>query len=284
MEYDGCINLLKGALVTSDYITTVSPNYKNELSHGFFAFGLEGVIDSVSYKFSGIINGIDYNVFSPKGDGDIYYPYDKRSIKSGKRENKLALTKELLLDTSEDVPLIGMVTRLADSKGIELVLHVLDELLNERINFVILGTGEEKYETELIRAMERHDNLKVILDFNRTLSKRIYAASDIFLMPSKREPCGLAQMIACAYGAVPVVRATGGLYDTITPYGCEGYNGFTFSSYNAHELLYTVKGAINLYKDKTEWGKIRKAAMNSRFEWKNSAREYIAIYNNLISL
>lgn len=280
VDHSGCINLLKGAITVSDYVSTVSPNYACELQHDFFAFGLAGVISSVSYKMTGIINGIDYTEFSPKKN-DIFKTFDKRTIKSGKEANKLALQREVGLEESASTPLIVMITRLTDQKGLDLVLHILEELLAEDVQFVLLGTGNEEYEDKFEELSGKHKNFKALIKFDRALSKRMYASADIFLMPSKSEPCGLAQMIACSYGTVPVVRAVGGLYDSIKPYGEENYNGFTFNNYNAHELLFTLKRAISLYRDTETWAQIRKNAINSDFSWDKSAAKYIELYNVL---
>ncbi len=283
VEYKGNINLTKGAMTVSDYITTVSPNYANELHHDFFAFGLADIVSSLSHKMCGIINGIDYTVFSPAKDTDIYAPYTKRGYKSGKAKNKKALQTELGLAVLPETPLITMVTRLTEGKGIDLFLHIADELLSENIQIVILGTGEKKYEDALCSLSEKYENFKAIIKFDRVLSKKLYAAADLFLMPSKSEPCGLAQMIACSYGTPPIVRAVGGLYDTILPYGDEGSNGFRFDNYNAHDLLYTVKHALLIYQDKTEWSNLVKRSMSSDFSWNASALKYLTLYNNLLN-
>ena len=284
MEYDGCINLMKGAITVSDYVSTVSPNYANELRHNFFAFGLADVIINASNKMSGVINGIDYTYFSPSVGGDIYVPYNKRNIKSGKATNKTKLQEEIGLKVDENVPLIVMITRLTAGKGIDLVLHIIEELLCENVQIAILGTGDKEYEARLMELDEKYENLKSLIKFDRVLSKKMYAAADIFLMPSKSEPCGLAQMISCSYGTVPVVRAVGGLYDSIKPYGSENSNGFTFENYNAHDLLFTLKSALSLYNDKKEWRELVRRAINSDFSWNKSAEKYIALYNNLLNL
>lgn len=281
LEYNGDINLMKGGITLSDFISTVSPNYKDELRYDFFAFGLAPVINSVSHKMCGIINGIDYDYFSPKTDKDIYFPYNNDNVKEGKRENKLGFQKEFGLPLSEDIPLISIVTRLTATKGIDLILHIIEELLDADVQIVVLGTGESKYEDAFKRLSEKHNNLVSIIKFDRVLSKKIYAASDIFLMPSKSEPCGLSQMIACSYGAVPIVRSVGGLYDTIINWNEDGGNGFRFDNYNAHELLYTIKLALSFYKSK-KWDEITNNAINSKFEWSDSANKYISIYNNLL--
>ncbi len=284
VEYDGCINLTKGALTVSDFVTTVSPNYAYELRHEFFAFGLSRVIESISGKLTGVINGIDYSYFSPNAGNDIFKNYTQRTRKSGKAANKAALQRALALPEKPDAPLIVMITRLAAGKGIDLVLRVIDELLADDVQFVILGTGEEKYE-EAFKAVEEHypDKMRALIKFDRTLSKKMYAAADVFLMPSKSEPCGLAQMIACSYGTVPVVRSVGGLYDSIIPYDEENSNGFRFDNYNAHEMLFAIKRATELYKNSKEWQALTARAMASDFTWARSAEKYLAIYENLLN-
>ena len=282
VEYNGEINLTKGAITVSDYVSTVSPNYANELKHDYFAFGLANIISEASHKMCGIINGIDYSYFSPEVGGDIYSPYTRRAFKSGKAKNKKALQAELGLLQNPKIPLIIMISRLTDGKGIDLVLHVIEELLSENVQFAILGTGDVKYEDALRSIESNHDNFKAVIKFDRTLSKKMYAGADMFLMPSKSEPCGLAQMIACSYGTIPVVRAVGGLVDSIIPYGCEGANGFRFDNYNAHDLLYTAKSALNLYSSTKEWETLVKSAINSDFSWVKSAQKYIGLYKNLL--
>ena len=283
VEFDNCINLMKGALVATDYITTVSPNYARELQYPFYGFGLQGIITENSDKIDGVINGIDYTYFSPDKGGDIDFPFTKRTVKSGKAKNKKALCEELGLDTAPDIPLVVMITRLASQKGIDLFLHVAEEMLSKKAQFVVLGTGEKEYEDALRSLEARHSNFRALLKFDRVISKKLYASADIFLMPSKFEPCGLAQMICCSYGTIPVVRATGGLYDTITPYGLDNSNGFNFSNYNAHDFLYAVERALEVYDNEKEWSELRKRALNSDFTWNNSAAKYMQIYNNLLN-
>lgn len=281
LEYDGCVNLMKGAIVVSDYVTTVSPNYANELEYDFFSFGLSPIIKAAKYKIAGVINGIDYNYFSPEKGGDIVKKYTTRTVKSGKAANKKALQEELGLEVRADVPLLVMITRLTAGKGIDLVLHILEEVLREDVQVAILGTGDKEYEVIFSEMARRHDNLVSLIKFDRVISKKMYASADIFVMPSKSEPCGLAQMIACSYGTVPIVRSVGGLYDSIKPWGTEGGNGFRFDNYNAHELLYSIKNAVSLYREPKEWAKLVLAAKKSDFTWKNSAAKYIKIYNKL---
>ncbi len=283
MRYDNCVNLMKGALICADYVTTVSPNYACELVHEFFAFGLQNIIRDISFKMRGVINGIDYSVFSPTSDKEIYATYNGRTVKSGKVKNKQALCGELGLDCDPEVPLAVMITRLASQKGIDLFLHIADELLSKNVQVIVLGTGDAEYENALRGLEERHNNFRALIKFDRALSKKLYAAADIFLMPSKSEPCGLAQMIACSYGTVPVVRNVGGLHDTITAYPDESSNGFKFDCYNAHEFLDAILAALNVYAKPAEWSKLRRRAKASEFTWDDSAKEYMAIYDFLLS-
>ena len=227
---------MKGAIEATDYITTVSPNYANELQYDFFAFGLNEIIAKNASKICGVINGIDYGYFSPELGGDIYYSYSKDNVKEGKRENKIALQREIGLPEAPDTPLVVMITRLTATKGIDLVARIIDEFLSENVQFALLGTGDAEYEAAFAALEEKHSNFKALIKFDRVLSKKMYAAADIFCMPSKSEPCGLAQMISCSYGTVPVVRSVGGLYDSIKSYGEDGSNGFRFDNYNAHDL------------------------------------------------
>ncbi len=285
LEYKGCINLLKGAMMCADEVTTVSPNYAKELQNDFFAFGLQDIVRMCSGKMSGIVNGIDNTLFSSKGD-DIACPFGVRDFKEGKQKNKEDLQKTLGLPVRPDVPLVAMVSRLTDGKGISLVLHVLDELLStENVQFVVLGTGDKIYEDALSGIAGRYGNsARVLLKFDRALSKKIYASADIFLMPSKSEPCGLAQMIACAYGTLPLVRGVGGLYDTIIPYGEDHANGFVFYNFNAHDMYFKLKDALNLYRDEPdEWLELCKNALRTDFTWKKSADIYLELYNKLLS-
>ena len=282
LEYDGCLNLLKGAMVCADSVTTVSPNYRNELRRDFFAFGLHNVVAMCENKMSGVINGIDTKAFSPSSE-DIAFPYTLKTLAEGKNKNKEALQKELSLPVRADVPVIAMVTRLTEGKGVDLVIRVFEEILSLDVQFILLGTGDARYERIFSDISARHgDKARALIKFDRRLSKQIYAAADIFLMPSKSEPCGLAQMIACSYGTVPLVRNVGGLHDSIRPYGEENANGFRFDNFNAHDMLFTLKDALHLYYDAPkEWDVLRRSAMRSDFRWKNSAEEYLKIYAQL---
>ena len=281
LEQDGCLNLLKGAVICADQVTTVSPNYANELKYPFFAFGLSEVIKSQEHKLTGVINGIDYDYFSPDKGGDIDYSYNKFSRKAGKKKNKLALLAELGLSEFADRPLIVMITRLAKGKGVDLVLHVIEELLSKEVTVVVLGTGEKEYELAFSALETRYKNLRALITFNRVISKKLYASADIFLMPSKSEPCGLAQMISCSYATVPIVRAVGGLYDSIKSYPASDSNGFTFDNYNAHDFLFKIYEALELYKNTAEWDKLTLRAIKSDFTWNKSASKYMEIYSKI---
>ncbi|MBP3592225.1 MAG: glycogen synthase [Clostridia bacterium] len=278
VEWDGCINLMKGALTVSDFVSTVSPSYAKELCYDYFSFGLSPMIQSISDKFVGILNGIDYEAFSPENGLDIYRSYGVEDRKEGKAYNKRELQRELGLPEREDVPLIAMITRLTAGKGVDLVLHVMDSIMSEDVQFVLLGTGDAVYEQAFSAFGDRHSAFKPLIRFDRGLSKKIYAAADIFLMPSKSEPCGLAQMIACSYGTLPLVRSVGGLHDSIRPME----NGFVFSDFNAHQMLDVLQSALKTYRDKKCFDALSDRAKKSDFSWQRSAGEYLDMYDNLV--
>ena len=198
-------------------------------------------------------------------------------------KNKAEFLREYGFSGDTEIPLIAVVSRLTGQKGIDLILHVAEEILDEKINLFVLGCGEREFEEAFSGLAERRENCKFVNCFDRALSHKVYAAADIFLMPSRREPCGLAQMISCSYGTIPIVRSTGGLFDSIIPYGENGANGFRFDNYNAHELLFTLKRALELYNGNKElWHKLRQSAMRSDFSWERSASRYIELYKGLL--
>lgn len=283
VSFDGCINLTKGAIVCCDALTTVSPQYANELKTEYFGAGLHNIIAQNSYKLRGILNGIDYVYYDPSADPDLEFPYRPTAV-SGKAKDKAALQKQFGLEADPSVPMIGIISRLVGHKGIDLIRRVADEIISCGAQLVVLGTGDGAYEDyfrELAAAYPR--SVSANITFNRVTAKRIYAASDMFLMPSKTEPCGLAQMIACRYGTVPIVRETGGLFDSIkafNPVTGEG-NGVTFATYNAHDMLDAVRRAISMFNDKPLWRKLRKNAFASDFSWDASAKQYLEMYNTL---
>ena len=281
LDFDGCLNLLKGAMEVADKITTVSPSYAREILDPFFAHSLESVTGRNSYKLTGILNGIDDGVYNPKTDEKLFATYSKTNL-AGKAENKRQLQKMLGLPEREDVPMVSMITRLAAHKGLDLVKHVLEELLQQDVQFVVLGTGEANYENFFAFLAERYQGkMRFIAAYNKDLASKIYASSDIFLMPSKQEPCGLSQMIACRYGTIPVVRRTGGLGDSIVHVYDDGY-GYLFNNYNAHEMLFELKRAMEDYKNKPQWKKYVKRAMSADFSWAKSAAAYAELYDSML--
>ncbi|RKD31968.1 glycogen synthase GlgA [Thermohalobacter berrensis] len=283
LEFYGNINFMKGGINYSDAVTTVSKTYAKEIQTPEYGQQLDGLLRKLNYKLCGILNGIDYEMYNPKKDKEIYVKYSVDSIDK-KVENKLKLQKELGLPRRKDVPVIGMVSRLAHMKGIDLLIQVLDEILALDVQLVILGTGEPYYESILREYSHRYpDKLSANILFNNTLAKKIYAASDMFLMPSLFEPCGLGQMISLRYGTLPIVRETGGLNDTVQPYNefTDEGNGFSFTNYNAYDMLYTIKRAVKFYDDKKAWNKLVKRAMEGDYSWKNSAKEYEKLYKQL---
>lgn len=283
LEYDGCINFMKGGIECANRITTVSPSYANEILDPWYSHGLDSILNSRRYKLSGILNGIDTQNYNPETDPYLWENYSAKDF-SGKVKNKLALQDLMGLPQREDVPVIAMVTRLVSHKGLDLVKEVADELLaSDDVQLVILGSGDWQYENFFRGLSERHrGKVGLWIGFVPELAHKIYAGSDIFLMPSKSEPCGLSQMVALRYGSVPVVRETGGLRDSIKDSGDGEGNGFTFANYNAHEMLYTIRRATEGYKNKEGWHILVQRALNSDFSWGRSANEYIRLYKALI--
>jgi starch synthase len=286
LEYYDAVNFMKGGIIYADMVTTVSRTYADEIQYEYFGEGLHELLRSRAElgKLTGIVNGIDNESFDPRTDRRLVYSYGVEDIHL-KFENKAALQHQLGLPESRCAPMISMVTRLVEAKGLDLVMRVIDELLSqENMQFVLLGVGDAVYEAWFRELAWRHpDKVSVNLSFASELAQRIYAASDIFLMPSKYEPCGIGQLIAMRYGAVPIVRATGGLKDTVEQYDklTGKGNGFVFPNYNAHELLFTMKRALSLYKDMTAWSALARNSMKSDFGWKRSAKEYIRLYEGL---
>ena len=280
LEYDGCLNLMKGAIQVADYVTTVSRTYAEEIKDPFFAYGLQHIINKCSDKLTGILNGIDVEGYDPATDKRVFANYDAKD-RSGKAVCKRELQKMLDLPVREDVPVIAIISRLASHKGIDLIKCVMEELLSEDVQIVVLGKGEPYYEGYFTYMSDVYKGkFRSIIAYNKDLSSKIYSGADIFLMPSKQEPCGLSQMIACRYGTIPIVRRTGGLNDSITPFndGRNRGNGFAFNNYNAHEMLYVIKDAIFTFGDKSVWNKIVDDAMTTDFSWNKSAVEYDKLY------
>ena len=280
IESFGNCNLLKGGLTYADKITTVSSSYAEEIKTAFYGEGLDYLIRYREKDLTGIVNGIDYKTFDPESDPYIDTNYSKKEIEN-KKQNRQALLKEMGLQAGEDTFVLGIVSRLTDQKGFDLLECVIDELLNDDIRLIVLGTGEKKYE-EMFKYFENKypQKLKVNLCYSEELSHKIYAGCDGFLMPSLFEPCGLSQLMSLRYGTLPIVRETGGLRDTVIPYNKEKSTGFSFKNYNAHDMLYTVRYAEEIFKDKKEWSKIVKRAMSADFSWKTSAKKYEMLYDS----
>lgn len=280
LEFYGNVSYMKAGLVYADHVTTVSPTYAQEIQTEHYGYGLDGLLRSISGRLTGIVNGVDTKLYNPATDKALHATY--RSNLTKKRENKTALQQELGLPIKPDVPLIGMVTRLVEPKGLDLIMRILDELLYfDDVQVVILGTGDPKYEQWFREAAARQpQKLASLITFDDGLSRRIYAGTDLFLMPSKFEPCGISQLLALRYGSIPVVRETGGLNDTVQAYNefsGEG-NGFTFTHYNAHDLLYTLRRAVHFYHLPEHWKKITKNAFAGEYSWNVSADKYVDIY------
>ena len=281
--YDA-INMMKAGIVYADLFTTVSKSYAEELTYPYFGEGLDGIIRKNDFKFVGIINGLDYDKYNPATDKKIAFNYDINSI-DDKVKNKTDLQELVGLPIDENIPMISMVTRLVELKGVDLVEYILGELLQMDVQFVMLGTGDSKYE-DMFRFFQRIFPKKLAsrIYFNEGHSHKIYAGSDFFLMPSIAEPCGISQLISMRYGTVPIVRETGGLKDTVIPYNQytgEG-TGFSFSNINAHEMLDSIKKGLEIYKNPTEFRKIIKSAMEKDFSWNASCDEYLRQYKRLL--
>lgn len=285
MEYYNDANLLKGGLVYSDYITTVSDTYMKEIQTPEYGEGLDGLLNARSNNLFGITNGISYTEFNPTTDNMIYAKYNTTDFSSKKAENKLKLQEQLGLIQDKDTFLIGIVSRLTDQKGFDLVASLMSRLCDSNIQLVVLGTGEAKHEDMLkYYANSCSDKVSANIFFSNELAHKIYAASDAFLMPSLFEPCGLSQLISMRYGTVPIVRETGGLKDTVIPYNKytgEG-TGFSFRNYSAEELWLVISLAKETYEDKEQWNNIIKQGMAKDFSWQEAAKQYAKLYDNLM--
>lgn len=281
--YNGDVNLLKGAIQLADRVNTVSETYAREILDPYFSYGLDKILTVEQGKLRGILNGIDVDKFNPKTDPMIPVNYDLKTFED-KVQNKLAFQKEMDLEVNANIPLIGMVTRLTHQKGIDLILQASEEILKTGAQLVILGTGDAHYESAL-RSLEhyRHDRVRSILLFSNEMSAKIYAASDLFLMPSKTEPCGLSQLISMRYGTVPVVHRVGGLRDTVIPFtGVEG-NGFTFESFQAGDMMDAIYRAVTcFYQSPDEWKQIIKNNLQKDVSWEQSAKKYLDLYHEVV--
>lgn len=282
VEYDGCVNLLKGGIECTDRVTTVSPTYASEIRDPFFSHGLHYILNDRSHKLSGIVNGIDTESYDPAADSSLTAGYSAGDI-SGKADDKRALQECMGLRCDASVPLIGMVTRLVDHKGIDLVKYALQRLLRQELQIVVLGTGDWVYESFFDEMAQRYaGKFAFYKGFVSSLARRIYAGADLFLMPSLSEPCGLAQMIALRYGTIPVVRKTGGLNDTVSDCGDGEGNGFTFATYNADDMTGAIDRALTLYHQPNQWKTLVERAMRCDYSWEKPAEEYIALYRAMV--
>ena len=284
LEFYDAVNFMKGGIIYADHVTTVSKTYANEIQYPYFGEHLDGLLRARQDDLTGIVNGIDYDAYNPATDKMIFKTYDDTTL-DRKRDNKTELQNKLGLPVDRNVPLVAIVSRLVEPKGMDLVVRMMDEILqHEHIQLVVLGTGEKRYEDwfkGLAWRFPKEGSTNIY--FSNELAHRIYASADIFLMPSNYEPCGIGQLIALRYGTIPVVRLTGGLRDTVTQY--DKYtgkgNGFVFENYNAHEMMYSLKRALSAYENYEIWHRIQENAVHSDFSWKNSAKEYEALYEEL---
>ena len=278
---DGDLNLLKGAILTADAVNAVSPTYAQELKNPYFAHRMEGILTQCGYKLSGVLNGIDMKLYDPAADPRIAANYTAENI-SGKAADKAELQKALGLRPEPETPIIAMVSRLVTHKGLDLIREVMGDIMELPVQFVLLGSGDAAYEDFFRHAAERWpERMAIRLGYDEALSMAIYAGADLFLMPSRSEPCGLSQMIAMRYGTVPIVRETGGLKDTVQPYEAwrDAGTGFTFANYSSADMLHVLREAVYLYKDYPDaFARLRRRAMERDFSWNRSAGDYLKIY------
>lgn len=283
LEHNRDANYLKGGIVYADAITTVSETYAEEIKVPFYGEGLDGLMRARSNSLRGIVNGIDYEEYNPETDPSIFKHYNAKNFRKEKIKNKTALQEELGLEVNPKIMMVGMCSRLTDQKGLDLVSYVMDDLCQDAIQLVVLGTGDAQYENMFRHFAWKYGNkVSANIYYSEPMSHKVYASSDAFLMPSLFEPCGLSQLMSLRYGTVPIVRETGGLKDTVEPYNefeSTG-TGFSFTNYNAHEMLNTIRYAERVYYDKKrEWNKIIDRGMAQDFSWNHSAAKYEEMYN-----
>lgn len=283
LEHYGSVNFMKAGIRYAHAVTTVSRTYAREITYPYFGEGLHNLLQHRHDKLTGIVNGIDYEVYNPATDKELWVNYNA-SFPERRLENKTNLQKELNLEVDESIPMLGMITRIVDNKGFDLLLFIFDELMEQKLQFVLLGNGEAQLEERVKELQQRYpDRVRLLLGFDENMARKIYGSADIFLMPSRFEPCGLGQLIAMRYGSVPVVRKTGGLADTVEPYNRytgEGM-GFAFENYNAHELLFAIKDAVYHYQDPKKWWNIVRQGMERDSSWKESAGQYVQLYEQI---
>ena len=280
VEHYGRVNWMKGAINYSDKVVAVSPTYAKEILTGEYGEGMDYTLRGAQHKLCGILNGIDYDVFNPKTDKTLVKNYDLKSI-SNKEDNKKYICEYFGLKYNPERPLFVMISRLVSQKGIDLIRGAENILSNIDADFVFLGSGDKDYENLLIWLSNNTRNIRACIGYNADLANKIYAASDFYLMPSKFEPCGLSQLIAMRYGSLPVVRATGGLEDTVTGYPLDNSNGFKFWGYDSNAMVDAIRCAMYVYKDKYTLNAMRKSAMEADFSWKRSSKQYLEMYKEL---
>lgn len=283
LEFYGDVSYLKGGLSFADCVTTVSSTYAREIQTPYYGERLDGFLRKRGADIQGIVNGIDNELYDPKRDENLYLSF---ADYKGKSANKKHLQETLGLPINADIPIVSMVTRLVDQKGLDLILHVFHEIIGLDVQFVLLGTGDQQYEDAFKYFAELYPGkVSTNLYFDEALARKIYAGSDLFLMPSQFEPCGIGQLLALRYGTLPLVRETGGLKDTVIPYNelTEEGNGFSFANYNAHELLYTMERAVALFRfHPTKWRNLVERAMALDFSWSSSSQQYLRLYQELL--
>ena len=285
LEYDGDANFMKGGIECADRVTTVSPSYAQEILDPWYSHGLDPILRERQWKLSGILNGIATDTNDPETDPNLVMHYNADNVKEGKAANKKALQENMGLPQRPDVPIVGIVSRLVSHKGFDLIKAIFDEFLyNNDVQVVVVGSGDWQYENYFRELSNRFpEKVAVRIGFVPSLAKKIYAGADIFLMPSKSEPCGLSQMVALRYGTVPIVRETGGLRDSITDSGDGEGNGFTFKTYNAHDMLGALQRALGAYYNHDYWDTLVKRAIQCDFSWGKSANVYIKLYKEVLA-
>lgn len=285
LEFYGMANYMKAALIAADRITTVSPTYKEEIQTEYFGEKLDGLLRKRQENLTGILNGIDHDAYDPESDPGLAANFGA-GVLERRVINKLQVQTSFGLPLKEDTPVMAMITRLTKQKGLELVKEVFHEIMATGLQLVVLGTGDHEFE-QFFRDMAAQypDQCGIYIGFDENLAHQVYAGSDLFLMPSKFEPCGLSQMIAMRYGSIPIVRETGGLNDTVQPYNEENGqgNGFPFANFNAHDMLFTIERALSIYQQREKWQQLMAKAMETDYSWAQSARQYNDLYSDLIS-
>jgi len=286
MEFYDQVNILKGGIVFADVITTVSPQYSKEIQTKELGCGLDGVLRNRSHDIYGIINGLEYDIWNPKDDPLLDFPFGTTDVNEQKQKNKLVVQTLLNLPLLETVPVFGFVGRLCHQKGLDIIMEAIDDIVDQDGQVVFTGVGDKKYHRMIEDAAERHPrHVGKFLKFDEAIAHKIYAASDFFLMPSVYEPCGLGQMIALRYGAIPIVYKTGGLADTIRLYDPihKTGNGFVFTQYNREAFIEAVQEALKVYRQKAQMKDLLDQALRYRFSWEKSAKEYVRIYQKCLS-